>query len=104
MRYISILSALILTLLCASCSDDDTIITEGRGTVFEGTVANGYDGCGWLIEVDGENFLPNVLNSRFREEGLEVILKFEIEPERANCGQLALGPQRMRIEQIQSAN
>ncbi|MCE7994986.1 MAG: hypothetical protein HEP71_23615 [Roseivirga sp.] len=100
MKYIKIIAALFLCLSFTACGDDDTIIDEVTGRVFEGTVANGLEDCGWLIEINGQNYVPNVLNSQFREENLEVFLKVEFLNEPANCSQLALAPERLRIEQI----
>lgn len=102
MRYIKIIAALLLCLSFTACGDDDTVIDEVTGRVFEGTAANGLEDCGWLIEINGQNYLPNVLNSQFREENLEVLLKVEFLNVSAECGTLVTSPERMRIEQIRA--
>lgn len=100
MRYIKFVAFLLIALTFTACGDDDTTIDEVTGRVFEGTTANGLEDCGWLIEINGQVYLPNVLNSQFREENLQVFLKVEFLNEPADCSLLALAPERLRIEQI----
>ncbi len=100
MRYIKLLVAVTFMLSFTACGGDDVTIDEVTGRVFEGTVANGFEDCGWLIEINGQNYVPNVLNSQFREENLEVFLKVEFLNEPSDCSQNALAPERLRIEQI----
>ena len=101
MKYIRIIVALIITLSFTACgSDDDILIEEVTGRVVEGTVANGLEGCEWLVEINGQNYVPNVLSSQFRVDGLQVFMKVEFLNESANCGTLTISPERLRIEQI----
>lgn len=103
MRYLKFISVLVLVLSITSCGGDDASIDEVTGRVFQGTTANGLADCGWLIEINGQNYLPNVLNSQFREENLQVFLKVEFLNEPANCSQGVADPERLRIEQIRRA-
>lgn len=100
MRYIKFIAVFTLLLSLTACGGDDVTIDEVTGRVFEGTVANGFENCGWLIEINGQNYVPNVLNSQFREENLEVFLKVEFLNEPSDCSHNALAPERLRIEQI----
>lgn len=100
MRYLKFIAALALTISITSCGGDDVSIDEVTGRVFQGTAANGLEDCGWLIEINGQNYVPNVLNSQFREENLQVFLKVEFLNVSAECGTLANSPERLRIEQI----
>lgn len=103
MRHIKLVLFLLIAFTFSACGDDDTTIDEVTGRVFEGTVANGLEDCGWLIEINGQNYVPNVLNSQFREENLQVFLKVEFLNETADCGMLSPSPERLRIEQIRRA-
>lgn len=101
------LRTLFLALMCISlvaCDDDDTVISEVTGTVFQGTAANNFEACGWLIDINGTPYLPNVLNSQFEQEGLEVRMKIEFLGERSSCAPSTIAPERIRIEQIAVAN
>lgn len=101
MKRLLFLSALCFSLIIASCGDDDgPVIEEVTGTVFEGTAANGFEQCGWLIDINGTTYLPNVLNSQFQQEGLSVFLHVEFLGETATCGTATVAPERLRIEQI----
>ncbi len=100
MRYLKFIVALVLVISVSSCGGDDAPIEEVTGRVFEGTTANGLADCGWLIEINGQNYVPNVLNSQFREENLQVFLKVEFLNVSAECGTLTGSPERLRIEQI----
>lgn len=104
MRRLFLLSALSLCFLITGCDDDDATISEVTGVVFEGTAANGFEQCGWLIEINGVNYLPNVLNSQFRQEGLRVALKVEFLGEISDCAPSTIAPERLRIEQIRVTN
>ncbi|GAB5524705.1 MAG: hypothetical protein Roseis2KO_25770 [Roseivirga sp.] len=100
MRYIKFIAAFAFVLSFTACGGDDVTIDEVTGRVFEGTVANGFEDCEWLIEINGQNYVPNVLNSQFREQNLQVFLKVEFLNETSDCSQNALAPERLRIEQI----
>lgn len=104
MRYLAFLCTLCLALSFSSCGDDDAVIDEVTGIVFQGTAANNFESCGWLIEINGVPYLPNVLNSQFREEGLRVALKVEFLGERSDCAPSTIAPERIRIEQIRRAD
>ncbi len=104
MKRLFLLSALCLSFLTTACDSDDTIISEVTGVVFEGTTANGFDQCGWLIEINGTPYLPNVLNSQFQQEGIRVAMKVEFLSETSNCASGTVAPQRLRIEQIRVTN
>ena len=101
MRQISLAFLFTLFVGLTACGDDDITIDEVTGRVFQGTAANGYEDCGWLIAIGGQDYVPNVLNSQFREENLQVFLKVEFLNEPADCGAPDSHPARLRIEQIQ---
>ena len=90
--------------LLTNCNDEDAVISELTGVVLEGTAANGFEQCGWLIKAKGTHYLPNVLNSPFRKEGLKVALKVEFLGKRADCPPAKTAPERIRIEQIRIIN
>ena len=103
MKKLLLLSVLFTALLLVNCGDDDgPLISEVVGTVFEGTATNGFEDCGWLIDIDGTPYLPNVLNSQFRQEGLSVFMKVEFLNERSDCAPSTIAPLRLRIEQIRA--
>ena len=90
--------------LVTNCNDEDAVISNLTGVVLEGMAANGFEQCGWLIEAKGTRYLPNVLNSQFRKEGLKVALKVEFLGKHANCSAAKTAPERIRIEQIRVIN
>ena len=90
--------------LVTNCNDEDAVISNLTGVVLEGTAANGFEQCGWLIEAKGTRYLPNVLNSQFRKEGLKVALKVEFLGKLAGCSPAKTAPERIRIEQIRVIN
>lgn len=101
MRYFTLFAALIISLSFSACGSDDSItIDEVRGRVLQGTAANGLEDCGWLVVIDGQNYVPNTLVSQFRTDGLEVFMQVEFLNVSAECGTLANSPERLRIEQI----
>ena len=101
MKRLLLLFTLCFSFLIVNCGDDDgPVISEVVGTVFEGNTTNGFEQCGWLIDIDGVPYLPNVLNSQFRQEGLSVFMKVEFLEERATCAPSTIAPRRLRIEQI----
>ena len=104
MKRLFLLSAFCISFLITACDSDDTIISEVTGVVFEGTTANGFEACGWLIEINGTPYLPNVLNSQFRQEGLRVAMKVEFLGESSDCATATNPPERLRIEQIRVSN
>ena len=93
-----------LCFLVTNCNDEDAVISNLTGVVLEGTATNGFEQCGWLIEAKGTRYLPNVLNSQFRKEGLKVALKVEFLGKRADCATAKTAPERIRIEQIRAIN
>jgi len=104
MRYTTLVTALIISLIFSACSaDDGPAIEEVRGRVLLGTAANGLEDCEWLIVIDGQNYVPNTLVNQFRVDGLEVFMQVEFLNVSANCGTLATSPERLRIEQIREA-
>ncbi len=96
--FISIISMSIM-----ACDSDDAVIQEVTGRIFEATSQAGLDGCGWMVEIDGEVYQPTYLNSQYRQEDLRVFMNVEFLDERANCSVLALAPGLVRIEQIRPA-
>ena len=104
MKQLRILFIILLFTGFMSCDDDDTVISEVTGTVFQGTAANNFEACGWLIDINGTPYLPNVLNSQFEQEGLEVRMKVEFLGEGSSCAPTTIAPERIRIEQISVAN
>lgn len=102
MRHLFLLCT--LCFLLTNCNDEDAVISELTGVVLEGTAANGFEQCGWLIEAKGIRYLPNVLNSQFRKEGLKVALKVEFLGKRTDCATAKTAPKRIRIEQIRIIN
>ena len=44
------------------------------------------DGCGWVIEVNGEILKPGELATAYQQEGLEITFDYKIEGYKANCG------------------
>lgn len=104
MKLRLLICCLSLALALTACNEDDTVISEVTGVVFQGTAANGFEQCGWLIEINGIAYLPNVLNSQFQEENLTVSLKVEFLGEISSCSTGATAPERIRIEQIKRVN
>ena len=105
MKRLLLLFTLCFSVLLINCGDDDgPVISEVTGVVFEGTAANGFESCGWLIDIDGTPYLPNVLNSQFQQEGLRVAMKVEFLGERSTCAPSTIAPERLRIEQIRATN
>ena len=105
MKRLLLLFTLCISVLLVNCGDDDgPVIEEVLGTVFQGTASNGFEACGWLIDINGEPFLPNVLNSQFQQEGLSVFMKVEFLEERSICSTANIDPKRLRIEQIRVTN
>ena len=104
MKYLRTIAIALLFTGLFACDDDDTIISEVTGTVFQGTAANNFEDCGWLIDINGTPYAPNVLNRQFEQEGLEVRMKVEFLGERSTCAPSTVAPERIRIEQISVAN
>ena len=44
------------------------------------------DGCGWMIEIDGIDYMPVNLSERYRNNGTAVILAFKVIDEKYECG------------------
>ncbi len=57
------------------------------------------DGCGWVLEVASEIYMPKNLPSEFQKDSLPVNIKFQ-EQGRANCGLLQDKYPAMYIEKI----
>lgn len=44
------------------------------------------DGCGWMIKIDGIDYMPVNLSERYRNNGRAVILAFKVINEKYECG------------------
>lgn len=57
------------------------------------------DGCGWVVEVASEIYMPKNLPSEFQKDSLPVSIKFQ-EQGRANCGLIKDKYPAMNIEEM----
>lgn len=95
---------LLLIVFLLSCSNDDFQIDEVDGIIVDTSSIVGLEDCGFMIRIQGELYKPTYLNSQYEQDGLEVLLKAEFLPSRANCSSLATAPSEIRIEQMKPLN
>lgn len=62
------------------------------------------DGCGWVIEVEGEQYKAKSLSEKFLEDGLKVKISYKQLDEIYQCGMIAgQGLTYIEIEKIKKA-
>lgn len=91
-------SLFIVALIFSSCKKDDgdefnyvdaRIIEEASGT----------SGCQWFVNVNGTEYVPDLLTSEFRTHFLEVEIDFT-EGSESNCGGKLIVPNEITVNSI----
>ncbi|UCS91817.1 hypothetical protein KZP23_13855 [Echinicola marina] len=70
---LSLFIVLFLAVFFSACTDDDRPVLQVEAKIVDGGNP-AVDGCGWLMEINGENYKPKSLKEQFQIDGLEVIL------------------------------
>ncbi len=94
-----ILHYVILSFVIAAitaCSSSDNIILEGKcGECLEAVIRNfgdpALDGCGYVVDVNSQIFMPKNLPSVYKVEDLQVELKYEVQ-DSTRCGMIQFYP------------
>ncbi|WP_186755415.1 hypothetical protein [Echinicola salinicaeni] len=73
----SLFIVLFLAVLFSACTDDDRPLLKAEGMVKD-TGDPAVDGCGWLIEINGENYKPKSLKDQYKIDGLEVLVYYNL--------------------------
>lgn len=80
----SITIVFVALLMAFKCENQrNSQMTEAK-IVFSGLVA--ADGCGWLVEIDGEDFSPINLDEAYEKDGLIVEMELEYLSTGFQCG------------------
>jgi hypothetical protein len=74
----------VLLQMAFKCEDQKATQMKEAKIVFSGMVA--ADGCGWLLEIKGEEYSPINLGESFEEDGLKVFVELEYLETGFQCG------------------
>lgn len=92
-------SLLILSFLFFSCGEQCENGKSASATIeYSGMVA--ADGCDWVIRIDSVSYHPDVLDSAFKKENLDVTICYQETADRFSCGMLPGGIPVIRILDI----
>ena len=97
MRFVFI-AFLLLPLACKKDKSCNTLPVDAT-IVWSGPVA--ADGCDWLVKTDSVTFYhPDVLDTDFQHDGLNVKIKFTQTNQRFACGFSNMGPYVIHVISI----
>jgi hypothetical protein len=83
-KLLSITIVFVLLLMAFKCEDQKATQMKEAKIVFSGMLA--ADGCGWLLEVNGEEYSPINLEKSFEEDGLKVYVELTYLETGFQCG------------------
>ena len=70
-----IINLLVCTVLFIGCNIDEEKPCEIATVEWGGNPA--VDGCGWMIKIENESYLPESLAEEFQEDNLEICITYE---------------------------
>ena len=80
--YKCLVFVLIIGLILCACNKT-TSLTAAQ-VIYSGPIA--LDGCGWLIETAQETYMPELLDSSFQIDSLQIFINYDLLGFRSACG------------------
>lgn len=77
-----IILELIIGLILCACNKTPSLTTAQ--VIYSGPIA--LDGCGWLIETAQETYMPELLDSSFQIDSLQIFINYDLLGYRSACG------------------
>ena len=73
---------LIIGLILCTCNKTPSLTTAR--VIYSGPIA--LDGCGWLIETAQETYMPELLDSSYQIDSIQIFINYDLLGFRSACG------------------